>query len=209
MRPYIIIFSTITIDGKLASVDHFSELSCPYDKERQHILRSEVDAILVGGNTVRLDNPSLTSRRSPVRKDPVRVVISKDLNLNPSFKVFQTPPPTIVYSENPNPLIKKEVEEKGVKVRVINPLTMKSLTEDLYALGVRRLMVEGGGKTIWSLIREDCFDEIRVTISPRIFGSGVSLAQGEGFPGKISPLLKLKAVEECQCGQEVHLIYVR
>jgi 2,5-diamino-6-(ribosylamino)-4(3H)-pyrimidinone 5'-phosphate reductase len=89
MRPFVIISSTMSIDGRLASRDGFSELSCPYDKIRQHVLRSEVDAVMVGANTVRVDNPSLKLKYFK-GKDPVRVIVSESGNLDPSYRVFQT-----------------------------------------------------------------------------------------------------------------------
>lgn len=70
-------------------------------------------------------------------------------------------------------------------------------------------MIEGGGNLIWSVIHEKLYDEIRVTVSPRIFGNGVSLAQGEGFQGDESPRLRLVDAKICQCGNEIHLVYIK
>ncbi|TRM74161.1 diaminohydroxyphosphoribosylaminopyrimidine reductase, partial [Sulfolobus sp. B5] len=53
----------------------------------------------------------------------------------------------------------------------------------------------------------DLYDEIRLTVSPRIFGNGVSFAQGEGYIGNDSPKLRLVDFKLCECGNEVHLIY--
>ena len=202
MRPYVIIFSTISIDGRLATKSGYSELSCPYDKRRQHELRAQVDAVMVGGNTVRIDNPSLTVKYSKNKgKNPIRVVVSKSFNLDPSSKIFITPPPTIVYTQ-------ADVSKEGIIVRKFNGLS--DILEDLYNnFNVRYLMVEGGGHLIWSFIKEGLYDEIRVTISPRIFGNGVSFAEGEGFIGDEAPRLKLVDAKICECGNEVHLVYKR
>ena len=207
-RPYIIIFSTITIDGRLASKDKFSQLSCPHDKRRQHILRSEVDAILVGAETVRVDNPKLTVKYA-TGKNPIRVIISNSLNFNVNSNVFTIPPPTIVYTSkrNKNKEIAHELSKKGVEIVYLDTLSPCEVMKDLYTKGVRKVMIEGGGTTIWSFIKENCFDEIRVTISPKIFGNGVSFANGEGFKGIEAPTLKLVDVKLCECRQEVHLIY--
>ncbi len=70
----------MSIDGRLASKDRYSQLSCPSDKRRQHILRSEVDAVLVGAETVRIDNPKLTLKYAH-GKNPIRVIISNSLDL--------------------------------------------------------------------------------------------------------------------------------
>ncbi|BCU70550.1 2,5-diamino-6-(ribosylamino)-4(3H)-pyrimidinone 5'-phosphate reductase [Stygiolobus caldivivus] len=212
-RPYIIIFATITIDGRLASKDKFSQLSCPSDKRRQHILRSEVDAILVGAETVRVDNPKLTVKYAK-GKNPIRVIISKSLNLNLDSNLFNVPPPTIIYTSRSNlkePEKKKVIDAintRGVEIRYLDELLMCNIMTDIYLnKGVKKIMVEGGGTTIWNLIKESCYDEIRVTISPRIFGNGISFANGEGFMGIDAPKLKLIDAKLCECGEEVHLIY--
>ncbi|AOL17249.1 diaminohydroxyphosphoribosylaminopyrimidine reductase [Sulfolobus sp. A20] len=207
MRPYIIIFSTVSIDGRLATKTGYSELSCPYDKQRQHELRTEVDGIMVGANTVRVDNPSLTIKYAKRKdKDPLRVIVSKSLNLDPSYKIFSVPPPTIVYTMNLNSHIGENLKKKGVIIRTFSEF--KEIFEDLYTnFNVKKLMVEGGGNLIWSIIKNDLYDEIRLTVSPRIFGNGVSFAQGEGYIGNDSPKLRLVDFKLCECGNEVHLIY--
>jgi 2,5-diamino-6-(ribosylamino)-4(3H)-pyrimidinone 5'-phosphate reductase len=200
MRAYIIIFSAVSVDGRLAAKDGFSQLSCPYDKERQYRLREEVDAVMVGANTVRVDDPVLRRARA-------RVILSRSLNLNPDFRVFSVPPRTIVYTENEGETA-SILRSKGVEVRMVN-LDPCSIAQDLYSLGIRKVMLEGGGRTIWEFVKADCYDEVRVTISPRLFGNGVSLLQGEGFEGEKSPRLRLKSCEVCQCGNEVHLVYLK
>ena len=88
----------------------------------------------------------------------------------------------------------------------LSEITVCSVVEDLYSrFSVKRVLVEGGGRTVWSFVKEDCFDELRVTVSPVVFGSGRNSVEGVGFnEGK---RLRLKAFEPCECGQEIHLIY--
>jgi 2,5-diamino-6-(ribosylamino)-4(3H)-pyrimidinone 5'-phosphate reductase len=204
MRPFVIISSTMSIDGRLASRDGFSELSCPYDKIRQHVLRSEVDAVMVGANTVRVDNPSLRLKYFK-GKDPVRVIVSESGNLDPSYRVFQTPPTTILYTKADGPQL-REFISRGVIVRRFG--TVCDIITDLGEhFNVRKVMVEGGGKLNWALLREGCVDELRLTISPTIFGEGVNVFQGEGFPGKDAPRLVLENSYFCQCGKEIILKY--
>lgn len=90
----------MTLDGRLASKEGYSRLSCEFDKVRQHRLRSEVDAVMVGGGTVRKDDPLLTVRLVKAERNPIRVIVSGSLDLSPDLKVFVTPPPTIVYSDS-------------------------------------------------------------------------------------------------------------
>ena len=75
-RPTIILSAAITLDGKIATYKGDSELSSKHDKVRIHRLRSKVDAILVGKNTVMRDDPLLTVRHVK-GKNPIRITIIK------------------------------------------------------------------------------------------------------------------------------------
>jgi len=55
-----------------------------------------------------------------------------------------------------------ELKKKGVKIRVLEKLSSCIIAEDLYNLGVKRILIEGGGRTIWNFIKDNCFDEIRI-----------------------------------------------
>ncbi|MCQ4335887.1 MAG: dihydrofolate reductase family protein, partial [Sulfolobales archaeon] len=57
--------------------------------------------------------------------------------------------------------------------------------------------------------KEGLYDEIRLTFSPTVFGSGVSLAEGEGFRGPEAPKLRLMEFKLCECGREIHAVYKR
>ena len=200
----------MSIDGKIASKDYYSELSCPFDKIRLHLVRSEVDAVLIGANTVKIDNPKLLLKYAK-GKNPIRVIISSKLDLNPSAIIFTSPPTTILYTTQDSlkekEKIVEELKKKGVVIRVLNDLSSCAVAEDLYELGIKRLLVEGGGKTIWSFIKEECYDELRVTISPKIFGNGVSIVNGEGFDGQKAPTLTLIDYKLCECKNEIHIRY--
>jgi len=62
MRPYTIVFSTETVDGRIADPTGFSRLSCIEDFVLQHTLRARVDAVMIGSRTAIMDNPRLTVR---------------------------------------------------------------------------------------------------------------------------------------------------
>jgi len=210
-KPYVIIYSTITIDGKLASKTGYSKLSCEYDLKRLHALRARNDAVMVGINTILIDNPKLTVRHVK-GKNPIRVIVDSLLKIPPTARVLDKEAKTIVITtpranrEKLGILSKKgiiviEVPEKEGKVDLKNAL------EKLVEIGIRKLLVEGGGKLQWSLLKEKLVDEISITVSPRIFGNGINIFMGEGYKGPEAPHLKLKKVLLCECGQEVNLTY--
>ncbi len=152
-RPKVIVYSTMTIDGRIASKTGFSKLSCMYDLRRLHTVRAESDAVVVGANTVIVDDPLLTVRYVK-GKNPVRVIIDGMLRTNVNARVHNTldEAPTIVYtSKVADPYKKSLLKAKGVKVVEIAekpPLKVEAILSDLYHRGIRRVLVEGGGKTI-------------------------------------------------------------
>ncbi len=201
--PYIIIFSTMSIDGRIASTSGFSKLSCPYDKRRQMLLRCTSDAIVVGGNTVRHDNPLLTVRDVKCHKNPIRVVISHSLKFSKDANIFRQPPKTIIYTDNSS---KIEIPQ-NVEIVTLKNTSICLIMEDLYKRGIRKVLIEGGGKTLYRAIEERCFDELRVTVSPKLFGNGVSLLDGKGFQDDEIQELALYDSKLCECKNEIYLTY--
>jgi riboflavin biosynthesis pyrimidine reductase len=98
------------------------------------------------------------------------------------------------------------LRRRGVKVMELGrgpSIDLRQALEALSGIGIRRLLVEGGGILTWGMLSSGLLDELRVTISPVGLGRGPSLLEGAGEPVR----LKLASHELCECGQEVHLIY--
>ncbi len=214
MRPYVIIVSAMSIDGRIASKIGYSRLSCPFDLKRLHEVRASVDAIMVGANTVINDDPSLTPRYVKAEKNPIRVVIDGRLRIPTTAKVIRDgEAPTIIVTTEMAPREKAlEIARFGVEVWVMgrDRVDLGKTLERLYVeRGVRKVLVEGGGRLNWELIKEGLVDEIRLTVSPYVFGAGTSFIEGEGYPTTSEgPRLRLRSVSVCECGNEVVLDYV-
>ena len=88
-RPYVILSAAITLDGKLGVKNKRTKLSSKNDKIRVHKLRSMVDAIIIGKNTVNLDNPLLTVRHTK-GKNPVRIILDSSGTIKSNSKIIQT-----------------------------------------------------------------------------------------------------------------------
>jgi diaminohydroxyphosphoribosylaminopyrimidine deaminase/5-amino-6-(5-phosphoribosylamino)uracil reductase len=121
----------------------------------------------VGANTANIDNPSLTTRYWPGR-NPLRVVLSRELSLVDGLQLLTDGLPTIVYNSRKND-VKGAVE--WVKVDCDNAM---SWLEDLYRRGVTSVMVEGGTQVLNFLIQGGLWDEARIEVSPRRVGQGVA-----------------------------------
>lgn len=213
-KPYVIIVSAMSIDGRLASRTGYSRLSCPFDLKRLHEIRANVDAIMVGANTIINDDPSLTPRYVKALRNPIRVVIDGRLRIPLDARVIiNKEAPTIVVTTESAPTDKIEkMRSLGVDVWIMGKdrVNLRETLERLYEeKRVKKILVEGGGHLNWELIHEGLVDEIRLTISPYVFGSGTSFIEGLGYPTTSEgPRLKLSWIKVCECGNEVVLDYV-
>ena len=209
-RPYVILSAAMSIDGKIASRKGRSNLSSKKDLIRVHKLRKTVDAILVGKNTINVDDPLLTVRYVK-GKNPIRIILDPKGSLSTKSRVIQTAkkiPTILVMSENASRKVERFVT-KGVQVIKCgtNRIDLKKLLEILGKKGIKRIVVEGGGTTNWYFFKEKLVDEIVITITPYVLGgtTAISLVDGTGF-GEISKSYKLKNIEKIQ--NEIVLHYV-
>ena len=179
-RPYVIAKWAMSLDGKtVVNPLDTPALSCAKAWREVHRLRQSVDAILVGANTVIKDNPMLTARiKSPVTKQPLRVILSSHGNLPLEARVLSTelPGKTLVITSEHSPLAwRKNVESQGIEV-IILPVDAKgkiSIPHLLDELGKRQiisLLVEGGMQVHQSFMAANCIDEIQAALCPVIIG---------------------------------------
>ncbi|MFN3268704.1 MAG: dihydrofolate reductase family protein, partial [Zestosphaera sp.] len=168
-RPYVRVYATMSIDGKIASKTGDSRLSCPYDKLRLHSMRSVVDGVMVGANTIIRDDPQLTVRLVKGR-NPVRIVVDGSLKIPLNARVLDvSAAPTIVITSSVAESWKVEQLRKlGVDVVIVESestqVDMDKALEILYEKNLKDLLVEGGGTLLWSLVSQKLINEFRITI---------------------------------------------
>jgi diaminohydroxyphosphoribosylaminopyrimidine deaminase/5-amino-6-(5-phosphoribosylamino)uracil reductase len=178
-RPKVILKAAITLDGKIATVSGKSKwITGPAALKRAHQLRSTVDAILVGGRTALLDNPSLTVRLQGYQRNdgwPLRVLLDSKLQVKPSALLFKGSPKTVVFT-SPQASFTREKAfwHKGVQVFRVplkeKMLSLEAVLKVLQSLSVRSLLVEGGAEVHASFLKEKLADELALFIAPKIFG---------------------------------------
>ena len=200
-NPYIILSAAISLDGKIATKNGYSKLSSKQDIIRLHKLRSKVDAILVGKNTILKDDPLLTVRYSK-GKNPIRIILDSKGSISKNSKILQTSNkiPTIIAvskqisKSNLNKLNKFPVD---IIITGSNTVNLKLLLKKLSDKKIKRILVEGGGTVNWEFIKNNLFDELVITLSPFLIGSkeSISFIHGQGFR-KISdsPNLSIKSI---------------
>jgi 5-amino-6-(5-phosphoribosylamino)uracil reductase len=217
-RPYTLIVSEVTIDGNLTLAKGVSskEIMKLMDDEANrylHAVRAECDGIMVGANTVRIDNPNLTVRYVE-GKNPIRIIPTSNGEIPLESNVLNTSvaPTVIAVSEKVPAERVRAFKEKGAEVIVAGKehVDFKELFKKLYRMGIKKLMVEGGSKVNWELIKNDLVDEIRLIHLPVVVGGDdvPSLTSGEGFK-ELSAVKRFKIKRVFQCGNQVITEYQR
>ena len=174
-RPHIILKWAETADGFIARKNNDSRwISDSYSRQLVHKWRAEEDAVLVGSGTAWYDNPQLNVRDWSGR-NPVRIVIDRYLKVGPNQHLFDGKQKTICYN-----LLKDEVFENLLFVRLKNENSLESMVRDLHGRGIQSLIVEGGAKILNSFIEANLWDEARIFISPQEFKTGVPAPRPEG-----------------------------
>jgi len=179
----------MTVDGKLTLKRGMSSkiIMGLMDEESHYFLhkkRTEFDAIMVGSNTIRIDNSILTNRMA-AGKSPIRVIPCSDASISPESNVLNKDAPTIiVVAENADPLKVSAIRDKGAEVLVCGKerVDIPQMMESLADMGVSRLMVEGGPTLIWQLISRRMIDHVILIQIPYIIG-GDSTPSLVGGPG--------------------------
>ena len=204
-RPRVILSAAISIDGKIATRLGDSKLSSKKDKIRLHRLRSKVDAILVGKNTIHRDDPLLTVRYVK-GKNPTRIILDSQGTISVNSKILQTCnkiPTIIAVSKRISKANLQKLKRFPVEIIMTgeNSVNIKSLMSNLSKRKINTVLVEGGGTINWQFIQNNLFDEILITITPFIIGGidAITFVQGRGFDKIIkSPRLRLNTIKRLE-----------
>jgi len=202
-RPWVILKWAQSLDGKLAPAGDTAKddkwISNELSRKDVHRLRRSVQAIMVGINTVKSDDPMLTPR-PPKGKKPVRVVLDANLQIPLTSRLLRTTKSFGVIviagaeSAQTNPTKVGRIEKKGAELVSVPAFEGKcDLEATLAALGDRgiaQLLVEGGAGVITSFLAGGFADAVRVYIAPKILGraGAVSIADSLAQLVDVAPL---------------------
>jgi diaminohydroxyphosphoribosylaminopyrimidine deaminase/5-amino-6-(5-phosphoribosylamino)uracil reductase len=167
--PYIILKFALSREGYIASNDNRQIwLSNWLSKRLTHRWRNQVDAILIGGNTLQIDNPLLTARFG-FTSNPSIVILSPKTRIKKHFNIFSSGSKVFIFS-NLRPDIKNPavvyIDTTGITQLI--PYVLRILGEHF----ITSLIVEGGAKVLNTFIDEGYYDEIRVFRSPNGIDNG-------------------------------------
>lgn len=186
--PWVTLKAAATLDGKLATAGGDSRwVSGEASRARVHLLRDQVDAILVGAHTARLDDPRLTARPPQGKgRDPLRVVVDSRLSLSPSLQLF-------TQRSTAKTVVATLASPKGQKARALlragaelwqlpgeGKVDLEALLRRLGQEGLTHVLVEGGAELFGSLVRAQLADELWLFLAPKLVG-----AEGRSWLGAL------------------------
>lgn len=182
---------------------------------RVHKLRSTVDGIVIGICTVLKDNPMLNVRyATKVAKNPTRIIIDSKARIPLNSRIIESSKKiqTIIAVTRKASFKKiQKLQNKGVQVLVSGnrKVNIRNLFQQLEKMGLKKIIVEGGGEINWSVLKLGLVNELVVTISPIVIGgrNAKTLVEGEGYT-KISDGIKMKLTKTIiQNKNEIVLFY--
>ncbi|MGW1268547.1 dihydrofolate reductase family protein [Streptomyces sp. NPDC002491] len=207
--PYVLLSAAVSLDGYLDdTTPERLLLSGPADFDRVDAVRASVDAILIGAGTIRADNPRLLVN-SPERRAvrvaagrpayPLKVTVSGSGDLDPAANFWHTGGEKAVYTTEKGA---ERARALGIAADIVPlgpELDWRRLLTHLHdELGVRRLMVEGGGTVHTQLLQQGLADELQLVLAPlfvgdpdapRLFGPG-------GYQGGRLRLVETRRIED-------------
>ncbi len=159
-----------SIDGRIALNNGNSHyINNPKSIIYLHCLRSISDAIIVGSNTIKKDNPLLTTRKIK-GTNPKRIIIDGSLSLNNKYKIFNDGNENIIFTKS-----NKNIRLNNSRIiRLKEKNFTKNLITQIKKLKYKNILVEGGSKTISELINNKYIDILQFMIAPILIGSGIN-----------------------------------
>ncbi len=176
-RPYIILKWAESADGFIAKKNYEAvQISNVLSRSFVHKMRSEEDAIMVGTNTAKYDNPKLDTRFW-TGKNAVRILIDKDLTLQKTLRIYDNSQITICYN-----LLKDEVLNDNIFVKIpANYPIEQFIIQDLYQRKIQSIIIEGGTILLQSFINLGLWDEAIMLKSKLILEDGIEAPKIKGM----------------------------
>lgn len=217
-EPFVIMKAAMSLDGKISTYKGESKwITCETSRENVHKLRGNISAIMVGVETVIMDDPELTCRLPHV-KSPIRIVVDSKLRIPKDSKVLtkQDKYKTIISTtelasaEDIN-YFKNIGIELIITQSIDNRVNLKELMCKLGALNIDSLLIEGGGTLNYSALKAGIIDKVQFYIAPIIIGGENSRTPVEGMGiDNLSEAYKLENLQTEVIGTDIFIeAYVR
>ncbi len=171
--------AALTLDGKIATASGNSKwITGEAARHKVHELRHQNDAVLVGINTVIADDPELTVRGIAKGNSPVRIVLDSMARIPENSRIFQNDGIPVIIATGNKALSRKWPNLPNLKI-LTSPTATPEITwilSELYKLGLKSLLVEGGSFTYASFLKSGAVDRLVLFVGPKIIGGQQALS---------------------------------
>lgn len=189
--PFLTAKFAMTLDGKIATHTGDSKwISDPTSRQRVHIMRKFTDVVMVGINTVLVDNPRLTARPetpSINNNQPIRIIVDSHARTPPNSAMLKEPGTTIIATTKPKTPNTELLKNAGAEIMTVPPqedgkVDLNKLLDKLGQRGIVNILAEGGGTLFGSLFDLGLIDKVTAFVSPILIGGDKSPSpiQGSG-----------------------------
>src|SRR5262252_2377943 len=180
-----------SLDGRIATNSgHSQYINCPAGLDHLHRLRALVDAVVIGVGTALADDPQLTVRRV-AGPNPARVILDPRGRLRPSARVLTADGARRLVVTTPQAACAFPDEVEVVRLPADDGhIAPAAVLAALAACGLRRILIEGGARTVSGFMTAGCLDRLHVMVAPVIIGTGragISLAPIERMDDAVRP----------------------
>jgi diaminohydroxyphosphoribosylaminopyrimidine deaminase / 5-amino-6-(5-phosphoribosylamino)uracil reductase len=210
-RPAVTLKWAMSLDGRIATATGESQwISSPRGRRWALELREEHDAILVGSGTLLADDPRLDRRLGLAAGPNLRAVLDRRLRTPPTARLFAVPGAALIYTESDDWEKRTALQAAGAEVVRLPSVEPTAVLADLYARGVKSLLVEGGGEVLASFAASGCYDQVKVDCAPLLIGGKTAPGPlgGEGF-AKLASAARLEGLEARERGGDLILTAYR
>jgi diaminohydroxyphosphoribosylaminopyrimidine deaminase/5-amino-6-(5-phosphoribosylamino)uracil reductase len=211
--PYVTLKVAQTIDGFI-STDLNQQLWLSGERSQRlvHHWRSIYDSVLIGGNTLRVDNPLLNVRYGR-KRNPIRIIITGIASIDPGLKIFdqkQNDKTWLVTAQANHPKLVKMLYKTGCKFIGLpansdKQISLKSILEYLGQQKITSILVEGGQQIFSQFIQTKLWDELNIFIAPKILSKGFKSFNSD----VINQISNFNLQHTTKIGEDVLLTYLR
>jgi diaminohydroxyphosphoribosylaminopyrimidine deaminase/5-amino-6-(5-phosphoribosylamino)uracil reductase len=210
-RPFVLLKSAMTLDGKIATVTNASRwITGEASRKMVHLLRQQLSAVMVGVNTVLFDDPLLNIRMKGTWKNPLKVIADTHGRISTEAKLLSNDPQLTIIATTglADPQKIKQIERMGAQVLICpvknSVVDLSFVMQSLGKMGVDSIMIEGGSTLAFSALQEGIVDKMITFIAPKILG-GVNAPTSVGGNGieTMEDAINLKNMRTRKVGQDL------
>ncbi len=205
-KPFVAIKMAMSADGRTATKAGDSKWITG-KKARQHVhrMRGQFDAVMVGSRTIRIDNPRLTARLKGA-PNPYRIIVDSDLCISPHSNVLKNKDGKTIIATTEKAPKKKLAKMKNAFVCGKKRVDMRRLVQGLSAMGIKRILIEGGSELNASAMDAGIVDRLYIFVAPKIIAGrdAKGVIGGEGI-AKMKDAKMLKNMKARRFGEDLLL----